>query len=238
MIETDKNPHVTVTPEGLTAGVIGKNLNPIDYTLPQYEIRNREKGLISSLSGAEQGSIAFMNQVHGTTVIDVSLPLPENSITVGDCDGTVTADPGVCLVIRTADCVPVFMYDPAARVLGAAHSGWRGTRSGIVSVLAEKMVKDYGAGIKSMSAFILPSIGPKSYEVKNDVARFFPDDIHETGGRTFLDLWNNIERTLKNEGIPGDHIFNARTCTLKENDRFFSYRAGDGGRNLNFAMMT
>ena len=66
-----------------------------------------------------------MGQVHGDRirVIDSADPLP---VHVPECDGLITARPGVALAVRTADCVPLFFVDPVRRVIGAAHAGWRG----------------------------------------------------------------------------------------------------------------
>ncbi len=229
--------HLLDAGEGLTVGVIGKKGNPVDYSLPLEEIREQEINLVSAASGARKNSIAFMNQVHGTDIRTVALPLPESRLTVGECDGMVTDDPGACLVIRTADCVPVFIHDREARLLGAAHSGWRGTRDGVVTALARAMRRDFSARPENMTACILPSIGPGSYEVREDVARHFPDHVIERDEGLYLDLWTNIVESLLREGVPEGNILNTGICTLKENRTFFSHRGGDPGRNLNFAVM-
>ncbi len=70
------------------------------------------------------------------------------------------------------------------------------------------------------------------------MAELFPGDITERGGLLYLSLWRSIESSLRDEGIPEGNIFNARLCTRAMNHEFFSHRAGDLGRNLNFGILS
>ncbi len=85
-----------------------------------------------------------------------------------------------------------------------------------------------------MRAYILPSIGPESYEVNQDVARFFPRQTIKRGDSLYVDLWSGIESSLEAAGIPSENIFNSEICKRKNTEEFFSHRFGDTGRNLNF----
>jgi polyphenol oxidase len=225
-------------PPGLVVGVAGRRANPGDYSLKPDTVRAGEKRFLSRITGVAERNILALNQLHGDTILIVGAPPPGEHLIFGDADGLLTALPGICLVIRTADCVPVFAYDRERRVLGAAHSGWRGTRAEIARKLVREMRRLHGSPADGLDVYILPSIGPASYTVGDDVAGLFPVDTIERNGAIYLDLWRNIERTLVEEGVPAERIVNARTCTLASREEFFSHRGGDAGRNLNFALMT
>jgi YfiH family protein len=223
---------------GLAIGVVSKPANRVDYALKPEIIRRCEKELIRGFTGIETKNIVGLNQLHGDDIFILNEEPSRDTLIYGEADGFITRLAGTCLIIRTADCVPVFAYDPRKRVLGAVHSGWRGTKLAIARKLVREMKNRWGSEYRDVYLYILPSIGPESYTVGRDVADFFPDDIAEKNGKLYLDLWQNIERSVREEGVPADNIFRAGMCTLKSNDEFFSHRGGDTGRNLNFGFLT
>jgi len=223
---------------GLVVGVVGRRANPASYGTGPEEVRSAEKAFLSLITGAHARNILALDQLHGDTILAVEGPPAQERLIYGEADGLITAVPGICLVIRTADCVPVFVFDRERRVLGAVHSGWRGTRLAIAGKLVREMRRLHGSSPGDLSAYILPSIGPESYTVGEDVAAFFPGDVANRNGKLYLDLWSAVEKALTGEGVAAGRIFNARSCTLAGRDEFFSHRGGDAGRNLNFAVMT
>ena len=223
---------------GLIVGVAGRLANPAVYGANPAASRAGEKDFLSRVTGVAARDILALDQLHGDAILVVEEPPSDERLIYGEADGLLTALPGICLVIRTADCVPVFVHDRERGVLGAAHSGWRGTRLGIAGKLVREMKRLHGSKPDKLHAYILPSIGPDSYTVGRDVADLFPGDIIERDGAIYLDLWRGVERSLAGEGVKPGRIFNARTCTLAGRDEFFSHRGGDAGRNLNFALMT
>jgi YfiH family protein len=224
-------------PAGLRIGVVGRRANSIDYGSDSGNVREREKALIRGIAGDEGLKIMMLNQMHGNDIISVDAPPRADLCVAGDADGLSTRLPRVCLVIRSADCAPVFAYDGTGKILGAAHSGWRGTRLSVVRELVRNMRERYGSNNRDMHIFILPSIGPRSYVVGGDVAGLFPLDVTERDGSLYLNLWQRIERDLREEGIPDGNIFNTGVCTLDNNAEFFSYRGGDAGRNINYGYL-
>ena len=221
----------------LNIGVTGRSANTIDYTKKFSIIRKNEKNLLNNILQIKKNSLIFLNQVHEDNILLIDTPLGKNKETVGDADGVITSSRETCLVIRTADCVPIFFYDSKNKILGAAHSGWRSTELSISKKLVNKMCKIYNSSCDDIYVYILPSIGPESYEINEDVAKYFKDDIVVKNNKIFLSLWQNIENSLANEGIPEKNITNCNICNLQNKDKFFSYRFGDSGRNLNFGLM-
>ncbi len=223
---------------GLTIGVIAKSANPIDYTGEPAVIRADEKAILRKATGLDTMNILALNQLHGDSIIVINTTPREDTLIFGEADGLMTGTPGICLVIRTADCVPVFAYDRTRHILGAVHSGWKGTHLAITRKMVQQMKELYGSTPGDIHAYILPSIGPESYTVGRDVADLFPRDITKKNGLVHLSLWQNIEQSLRDEGIADINIFNAGMCTLIMKNDFFSYRAGDSGRNLNFGFLS
>jgi YfiH family protein len=176
----------------------------------------------------------MLKQVHGCEIIDVRSYPAGSAPYFAEADGIITALRGICLVIRTADCVPVFALDSERKVLGAVHSGWRGCQLGIAGKLIEEMERIYGSSPKNIHTFILPSIGPESYTVNMDVAKYFPEEMSISGGLIFLNLWKSVSSCMLKAGILPENIFSSEICNMKNNDEYFSHRKGDSGRNLNF----
>ena len=114
---------------GLSLGVIGKSANSVDYSIDSPQARAAEKELIEKLTGVRKKNILMMDQMHGDAILAVNVTPEKESPGEPEADGLMTPLNGICLVIRSADCVPVFMYDRERRILGAVHSGWRGTET-------------------------------------------------------------------------------------------------------------
>jgi hypothetical protein len=155
-------------------------------------------------------------------------------------DALMTDVPGVWLGVLVADCAPVIIYDPARRVLGVAHAGWRGALAQIAAHTAQQMVAQYGCHPAQMWAGIGPCIGAQRYEVGDDVvaaaqaafpqawAQFFHQAAEHP--RPFFDLPGAIAYQLAQAGLPPAQIEQSGACTFAEADAFFSYRR-DGQRS-------
>ena len=165
------------------------------------------------------------HQVHSADVVTVTAPHD----TPPRADALVTDQPGVALVILTADCQPVLFSDPAAGVVGAAHAGWRGAIDGILEATVEAMV-NLGASRENITAVIGPSISQSAYEVgpefldaflsvDSENSRFFANG---RSGRYHFDLPAFGLARLRAAGV-GQAGW-TRHCTYADADRFYSYR--------------
>jgi YfiH family protein len=148
-------------------------------------------------------------------------------------DALVTAEPGVPVLMRFADCTPILFYDPVQRVVGMAHAGWRGVVAGsataTVRILAERLGCDPG----DVWAGIGPTIGPCCYEVGAEVAEAVEsacppgaDVTRRVNGRLHLDLPGAVRAQLRAAGL--ERIEDSGLCTACRVDEFFSHRAEQG----------
>ena len=154
-------------------------------------------------------------------------------------DGLVTNEPGVSLVTYYADCVPLFFADPVKRVVGLAHSGWRGTVGRIGEKMVQKMQAEFGCDPADIISGIGPSIGPCCYEVDQSVQREFvqmegltPEDYlqERENGAYLLNLWEVNRQILRHAGILPEHLTVTDLCTRCHNGLLFSHRATAGKR--------
>ena len=180
----------------------------------------------------EPGSLLTCYQIHSATVVDVDAPWPGD--TRPKADAMVTRTPGLALGILTADCAPVLMADAQARVIGAAHAGWRGALSGVIGATVAAMVK-HGADPKRIVAGIGPCIAQRSYEVGPEFPApflaadpghqnlFAPAAAAAARGETkyLFDLRGFVAAQLGKAGVTQAYDLPHDTC---REERFFSYR--------------
>jgi YfiH family protein len=175
-------------------------------------------------------------QIHSAQVLDACGRRGEQ---VGEGDAIVSAEPGVAIGIRTADCVPILFADPETRIVACAHAGWRGTAANIAAATVDRM-KALGADPKNIRAAIGPSIGPCCYEVSPETAAHFDRwQKPSTGeGKPHLDLPAINERQLLEAGV--HRIWTSGECTYCRADRYFSFRREkeQAGRMLSFVSRT
>ena len=175
--------------------------------------------------------VAGMEQVHGARVVKVGQGAASQILP--SCDGLVTGQPGVALIVRTADCLPLVAFDPGRGMLGAAHAGWRGVRAGIPARLVEVM------GPGDLWVAVGPAIGPCCYAVGPEFDAWFPGHLRKRDSGRFLDLAGAAEAQLRAVGVPGDRIVRAPWCTFCERELCSSYRreGEQAGRMVTCAMM-
>lgn len=143
-------------------------------------------------------------------------------------DALVTDEPGVVLLVRAADCVPVLLADPRAGVIGAAHAGRPGVAAAVVPHAVEAM-RDLGA--QDLTAWIGPHVCGACYEVpqalQDEVAAAVPATRALTSwGTPSLDLGAGVRAQLEADGVK---VVDVSACT-RESPDLFSYRR-DGPRS-------
>jgi hypothetical protein len=138
-------------------------------------------------------------QIHGSEVaaVDAEQTVQAEGTRTGavmGADALITATPGVLLLIGAADCVPVFVYDPAGRAVGLAHAGWKGTAGRIAEKMVRLMAERYGTDPAGCVAALGPSIGPCCYDVGVEVVEqirdAYPEADEEWHGEPPLIVWS------------------------------------------------
>jgi YfiH family protein len=155
---------------------------------------------------------------------------PEGKPPVGEADGLVTTAPAVVLAVFTADCAPVLLADPRARVVGAVHAGWRGLAAGVVEAGMAAMAA-LGADPAATVGLVGPAVGGCCYEVGPDVREAvgtrYPAALATTrDGRPALDPAAGAAQALERAGVAEVRV--AGECTVDLADRHFSHRRDHG----------
>lgn len=173
--------------------------------------------------GSSEAPLSFDDQLHGTEICSIK----QSSATVqhplkGDIFMTNVI--GLPLLIRTADCACVTLYDPVINAFANIHAGWKGIAQKAVAKSVSELAKRYGSERKNIRASISPMIGPCCAQFSNpeqELPHFMRPFILEEG---YVDLWAACENQLVGSGVLPEHIFNPRICTFCNPEYFFSYR--------------
>ena len=178
--------------------------------------------------GFNHDNIVYNTQVHGA---DVRIVESEDDFTENgkEADGLITNLRNTPLLIFTADCVPVVFYDKKQGVVALAHAGWRGTYGNIAGEMVDIMTDKYCCEVVDIKTIIGPSVSVDNYEVSyNLIEKFATLEVQgyykEVDGKYYLDLWKLNKELLKKCGILEDNIKIIDFCTIRDNDKFFSYR--------------
>ncbi len=209
----------------------------MDLIHPDWGVRRGVAAVMSTRNTGETqvratlpAEPAWLKQVHGTQVVDLDRPFnPEADAAVSRTRNRVCA-------IRVADCMPVLFVDDRATVVGAAHAGWRGLSAGVLEATVAAMRVPGG----KLHAWLGPAIGPKVYEVGDEVRAAFKEKEAFTPtrpGHWLLDLYAVARERLRGLGI--ERISGGGFCTYSDPQRFYSYRRdGTSGRMAAFVWLT
>jgi purine-nucleoside/S-methyl-5'-thioadenosine phosphorylase / adenosine deaminase len=234
--------HAFFTREGGVSDGLFASLNCGFGSGDKVENVSRNRALAAARLDLPPERLVSCHQVHGTTVITVERPWRREDNP--RADGMVTRVPGIALGILAADCAPVLFADPEARIVGAAHGGWRGALAGVVEATVATMVA-LGARSGHIRAGIGPCIAQPSYEVGPEFeAAFAAADPENRAffmpasrpGHFLFDLPGYIEHRLGRLGLAAVECSGRDTAA--EEETFFSYRRAclrgetDYGRGL------
>lgn len=194
------------------------------------------RSLVATAMGVADVNLFMPSQVHKTNIVCVTKDTAREALF--DTDALITSQPGVCIAVMSADCVPIILYDRTNRVVAAVHSGWRGTVAKILEKTLNEMHLRFGTKGHDLVAGIGPSVSQDSYEVGEEVVREVTDAfgvhamlmIPQQEGKARLDLWKANELQLLEFGVRPENIELSDLCTVKNNQSFFSARRGDTGR--------
>ncbi len=214
----------TDTRDGVSQGpAAGLNLGGRVGDPTEHVEENRRR--LARAVGVPRDHLVLMDQVHGNDVAVIDRAGQQ----LPPCDGIVTTEPGLALVVLVADCTPVLLADPRAGIVAAVHAGRPGMISGIVGVAVDAM-RDLGAS--RLAATVGPSVCGRCYEVPAEMreaaGEVSPSSRAVTrSGTPSIDVAAGVMEQLADRGVAATWIDG---CT-KESDRLFSYRRShDTGR--------
>jgi len=182
--------------------------------------------------GCENLPRFYLHQIHGSVVAVVDRADFSNS-TKGDA--LVTAQPGLVLSVRVADCCPVLLATPDGHAVAAIHAGWRGAVGTVIQSAVAKLVEISTVKASSLIAAVGPCIGFDAFEVGPEVLaefeRVFKDEVpirHHANGKGRVDLATACRRQLIGSGVSPDRIDVTDRCTHRDAREFFSHRRDMG----------
>ncbi len=191
--------------------------------------------ILSDAFGIPVANFCTVHQVHedGILIIDDSTDF--STMQNSDYDAIITNRPGLAVGVKTADCVPIFLFDRVQNAIGVVHAGWRGTAKRIAAKTVGRIMEMFSTKAEDLIAAVGPSIGRCCYEVdrvvrdamKDDAAMVFTTSNHRDHWMCDLTRANRLQ--ILDAGVPPANIVEAGICTSCHRDTFFSHR-GEGGR--------
>ena len=213
------------------------------------ESKDKKKNIEANLKkvckklGCSKNNLILLNQIHSNIVCVIN-KIPKKKLTA---DSIITNKKKIALGVLTADCAPVFIYDPDNNLVSAIHIGWRGAYNKIITKTINNF-KNKGSKINNLIAVIGPCIAKQSYEVQSDFLKRFLNQnkfnknfFNFKNKKIFFSLNEYIKNQLKNSGVENMEIINKDTFLNKNN--FFSSRRSlknnfdDYGRNISIIMI-
>lgn len=200
---------------------------------------------LSSFLKISKNRIFYLKQIHSDKVVCVDADtkltdLPEADALITDCKNIVIG-------IKTADCLPLLVYDPVKNLVAAIHAGYRGVLNKVIQNTFSVMQKKFGSNMKNLLVALGPSIFIENYEVGDEVIREFKAVYgnrfscqKHPEGKFHLDIRGTARMILRDCAVSEEQISQLDFCTYAQKDRFHSFRR-DGeasGRQFNFIGMT
>ena len=206
---------------------------------PEAVAENRAR--MAAALGVPSDRLAVPYQVHSPDAIAISEHWAPDARP--RCDGVVTATPGLALGVTGADCGMILFADPGARIVGAAHAGWKGALTGVVEATVAAMER-LGAKREAISAALGPCIAQESYEVGPEFVAAFADAGESTDrffgagrrqGHAMFDLKAYIAERAARARI--GRFEDLRLDTYADEARFFSYRRATHRREADYGRL-
>lgn len=226
--------------------------------------------IMASCFGKDKSDLVLSQQTHTTNIRRVTCEDKGKGVTreldYKDVDGLFTNEAGIILATSYADCVPLYFVDKEKKIIGLAHSGWKGTAGMIGLQMVRRLQEEFSCRPEELITAIGPSICQSCYEVSSDVAEVFLKltkdclqpfilELYQRGyaseyseltavapgleaGKYQLDLWAINYAILRLAGVLAEHIAIPDICTCHNPEYLFSHRASKGKRgNLNAMLM-
>lgn len=215
-----------------------------------YENVLRNYQLFAAALGTDISQLVLTDQKHTANIRVVTAEDSGNGIIKARdyqaIDGLITNIPGIALVTLHADCAPVYFYDPAQRVIGLAHAGWKGTVAEIAGKMIDQMVEVFRCDPTELIVAVGPAICGECYETGPEVKGEFEQmsiDVSELirydrqTDKYFPDIALINAKIVRAKGVREANIMVADSCTMEDTVTFFSHRGHHGKRGSQAAIM-
>lgn len=218
-----------------------KSLNLGLHTNDKNEKVIKNRKITANKLNLNFSSFTSAEQVHGDRVYvvekkDKGRGNINYSDSIKKTDALITNVNGITLFSYYADCVPLYFYDRENKIIGLAHSGWKGTLKRIGLKVIEKMKNEFNSKVSDCLVAIGPAISKDFYEIDSNLAIKFKNNfsnidnylIYKSKNRYLLDLPGIIKMMFIKRGIKKGNLINSKMCTYSNKENFYSYRR-DGG---------
>ncbi len=180
--------------------------------------KNREA--VALLMEYKNEDLIYMNQVHGNNVQIVDKNSPK---LIENCDGLITKEKELPLMVMVADCIPILFFDEIQGVIAAVHAGRNSTFLKIAQITANKMINELGCNANNIKVIMGPSIHTCCYEVSDELVNIVKTSFGEKFCKgNNIDLHGINVKLLEEVGIR--HIRISEICTKCSDEPFFSFR--------------
>lgn len=210
------------------------DFTPLDFDGPLTDL---QRAYLQRNWGVDVPQVFWRKQIHGDNIL-VARGGVGTSKGCPDADAYITDEKNLPIAIRTADCVPVFIFDSHHRAIGLAHAGWKGTYKAIAVKTVQRMQEKYASQVSSLKIVLGPSIRECCYQVGEEFRDHFPSHVRDRGGYLYADVIGANRDQLLQAGVQQANIFDSGICTCC-NKNYFSFRR-DGekaGRMISLMML-
>lgn len=213
-----------------------------DFRLPDKPpaLSQAQKKFLARQLGFPLPEVFAMRQVHGDRVVLATKgPGPADKKTAWEeADGVLTSICDLPIAVRTADCLPIFIYDPRREAIGIIHAGWRGTQQRIAARAVQLLRRHWDCRPQDLRVAFGPAIRSCCYRVGAQFRQYFPAETTKRKEGYFLDLPQANKNQLVEAGVDAHNIFDSAVCTCCE-ATYFSYRreGQTAGRMISLMML-
>ena len=211
-----------------------------DFILPPEAkgLSPEQRKYLSDTLKIDPQEVFTMRQVHGNNVLTITAKDIPQQGPIPDADAMVTNVPGIVITMRTADCLPVFLYDSKKRAIAVVHAGWKGTEQKISIKAVETLVKNYDSRPEDIHAVFGPAIRECCYKVGEEFKKAFPGEVKEREGKLCYNMPLANHKQLLSAGLKGEHIVDTGDCTVC-GIGFYSFRRDQdrSGRHLSILQL-
>jgi YfiH family protein len=209
-----------------------------EYCGDDADTVTENRRLLAQTLGIAPADILVPYQTHGDKICIIE----KNILSMSECerkeqlkgvDALITCEKGVCIGITTADCVPIFLFDPTKGIFAAIHAGWKSTCQSIAIKTVSLMIDRFGTDTADLLAGIGPAISVDKFEVGDEVGKAFEDEGYSLSSFSYrntkttklhIDLKEANRLQLLSIGILSENIEVSELCTHSNPEQFFSAR--------------